>query len=326
MNKTHMHSRLLPVAIATWPICLKQTAGVSDWLGTAIRGALTLPLRKKMCLLGVDGLGPTQHPNDPRPDWRYCAGCNQMNACQFGRVFEPDLRQLNREHHKGNHQGLRLLTFASVKPTIDSPSIEQTVRVAAVGEHAIGMFDDIDFLLRLLGRSGIGPDHVPFSTGKKRIDFLELDVSEFSLPLKTKCRSVTDIELTTQSPLLAQKSWLRSPPSFSSLAMASIRTVSRAIREVGSQSLAGIDFKLLKQYTELVAEVDAAWSKNDYRRSSNRQGTKWRMNGWIGSAHYKAVPDLLIPWLEWGGRLGIGDSRNCGAGIWQIQIVPTAKS
>lgn len=26
----------------------------------------------------------------------------------------------------------------------------------------------------------------------------------------------------------------------------------------------------------------------------------------------------LVPWLLWGGRLGVGEHRICGAGCWEV--------
>ena len=55
-------------------------------------------------------------------------------------------------------------------------------------------------------------------------------------------------------------------------------------------------------------------------RTSGRQHARWENVGLLGSITFLNVPLFAIPWLQWAGRLGVGDSRNCGAGLWQMEL------
>ena len=55
-------------------------------------------------------------------------------------------------------------------------------------------------------------------------------------------------------------------------------------------------------------------------RGSARQQKEFKMLGWTGSAVFRDVPVCLLPWLFWGGKIGVGESRNCGAGLWVLSF------
>jgi hypothetical protein len=55
-------------------------------------------------------------------------------------------------------------------------------------------------------------------------------------------------------------------------------------------------------------------------RTSGRQHSRWENIGLFGSITFLNVPLFALPWLQWAGRLGVGDSRNCGAGLWHMEL------
>lgn len=65
----------------------------------------------------------------------------------------------------------------------------------------------------------------------------------------------------------------------------------------------------------------AFWEPFRQRHRSNRRGQSYDLVGVSGGAVFGPVPLCLVPWLLWGGRLGVGEHRVCGAGCWQVTLL-----
>ncbi len=159
-----------------------------------------------------------------------------------------------------------------------------------------------------------------------------------TLPIDPQPGEMPRISLVFQSPLSLKKppqsatsssrtgkrTFSRShsaPPSFAEILSASVRTVRRVVHEFGDSSL--WDAHRFEAFFEAAPEVRTVRSDLiffDQQRSSRRRTDPHTQTGWVGSLTFENIPLYYIPWLHWAGLIGTSDSRNCGAGLWQIAI------
>ena len=108
-------------------------------------------------------------------------------------------------------------------------------------------------------------------------------------------------------------------PGFGHLLRASLRVVGRAFAVFSEESLEEqVDFAGLKAAAERVSTETAAWETFHQSHHSRRGRSRYELAGLIGSAVFSDVPVQMLPWLVWGGRLGVGEHRVAGAGTWRL--------
>ena len=315
----------IPVNIKWFALQWTSSGKVNPWLGPALRGMSLYSLRRSSCLLGEDGFSEILRATDSRTDPRRCRNCGQMKSCLYGQAMEPDLKVLDRPFHQGNRDGMRGVTFgAALQRELNVTVGEQShVRILSLGPWADAIMPSVLKTLERLGkRRGLGPDHVRFRLSEIENAGERYSLKAGDLPAITDLNppTIPRLKITLDSPLVAATKWGKRPPEFRQIAMAAIQTVSRAVRQFSDDSFADIDFGRLKSAAGEVESVACDWQSEKYSRSSSRQEVRWNMHSWLGTGVYKNVPAAFLPWLQWGGILGVGDSRNCGAGLWTIQL------
>src|SRR2546429_521954 len=76
-------------------------------------------------------------------------------------------------------------------------------------------------------------------------------------------------------------------------------------------------FRPLKELAWAVPTLSSAFTVRRQPRWSRRSEQHGMVAGVVGEARYGPVPRVLVPWLEWGGRMHVGAYRVAGAGGWQ---------
>jgi hypothetical protein len=110
-------------------------------------------------------------------------------------------------------------------------------------------------------------------------------------------------------------------PDFGRLFRACLRTVGRAFGQFGQGLLEDhVDFQGLKQLADSVPTQAAFWKPFRQMHLSHRQAQRYCLRGLVGGAVFTDVPVVLLPWLLWGGRFGVGEYRVAGAGTWRIGL------
>ena len=298
---------------------------LNPWLGPALRGMTLYPLRRSLCLLREDGFADPPVAGDPRTDARRCRNCRLMQTCSYGQSMEPDLKILQRPFHQGNRDGMRGITFGTAlqRKTQATVGDQAFVRLMGVGSWSVDIMPKVIQTLRSVGRKrGLGPDHVRFdlqtvdqvseSYALRSADFTGVDTEDPAV--------IPRLKITMDSPLVAAKKWGHQPPNFQQIAMTAIQTVSRAVLQYSNDNFDQVNFHDLKLAAGKVQSSVSDWQSEKYGRSSSRQEVRWNMRSWLGTSVFNNVPVAFLPWLQWGSILGVGDSRNCGAGLWTLQL------
>ena len=77
------------------------------------------------------------------------------------------------------------------------------------------------------------------------------------------------------------------------------------------------DFAALKEASQSVPLVRSNYAAFHQDHRSNRSGSR-ELHGVMGNGVYGPAPRALATWLEWGGRVHVGEHRVAGAGGWQV--------
>ena len=314
---------------------------LNAWLSPALRGLTGKPLRDQMCLLtSAERIELSRLPDpktgQPRRLDLYCRGCEQNAACAYGRVFEADLLMQHGRTAKGVRDGMRFVSIASSfpGPELAEEGQRHQVRLLTIGEEANSLAMPLLNLLAEHGdRRGLGSDHVRFALDPNSLVREKRSLRSSELPRQICGATVPSVEILLGSPLsLKGCDQVGGPqPGMKELFDHSLRTVSRVIRECGTEpgrldTLGDVDFRGLKDAAAQVECESSQFQWFEQSRSSRRQqqhpdlSSKWEFRGWCGSAVFRNVPLALIPWLTWAGHIGIGDSRVCGAGMWCLRL------
>lgn len=212
------------------------------------------------------------------------------------------------------------------------------IRLLQIGPDAQQLREAVIELLHQRGQSqGLGPNSAKFqidlTSAADRWQRLEMT----SLPLRPLDGVLPRVRIHLVSPLFlkARKHPPRdrqqgrrrlSPdclgrPSFLALFRESLRTVRRAVNEYAASDWSdGADMRFLIESAERVKVIDSNMLPYRQSRTSARQVSRWMLSGWSGSITVVDVPLHLMPYLYWAGQIGVGDGRNCGAGLWEIEL------
>jgi hypothetical protein len=265
-------------------------------------------------------------------------------------VFEPDRLIIDGFVRQGRRQGLRGITFAPEFPVREQATAGDhfALRVMGLGVVSMAMMPVALEAIRVLGSTvGLGPDHVRFALEESTAVWRTWGLHRETLPTQLGVGTVPWLRLNLETPLyLKQHSALgecengqfggrpRRPatkrrfthtaadaPTLEGILRESIRTVRRAIAEFSDDGRTmEFDPGPLLDAAARVECLHRSWMTFRQSRLSARQDARWEPSGWHGQAIYRDVPLALLPWLTWAGHLGIGDSRNCGAGLWRLEL------
>lgn len=322
-------------------LVIKTSGHLNSWLSPALRGVMGKPLRDAMCLMTpMERITQSRKPDpatgQPRRLDLYCRGCERNASCTFGRVLEPDLLMQHGHTSKGARDGIRFVTIASSfpGPELAEEGQRHRVRLLTIGEEANSLAMRVLNTLAEFGdRRGLGPDHVKFELDPLSLEREKRCLRSVELTREVCGATVPEVELLLGAPV-SLKGCDRAggpQPTMKDFFDHSLRTVSRVIRECGSEpgrldALGDVDFRSLKNAATDVECVTSHLEWFAQSRSSRRQkqhpdlSSHWEFKGWCGSAVFRNVPLALIPWLTWSGYLGTGDSRVCGAGMWCLLV------
>lgn len=324
--------QLLPVRVRWQPLQVLNSGQLVPWLGPALRGLVLQPMRDQLCQLN-DQERQERRAALPRPDTEnYCLGCMKNASCQYGRVFEPDRLIIAGRVSKGMREGLRGVSIAPAFPVRCDASRGDSflLRLMGIGSISAPMMELTTEAIDALGSTvGLGPSHV-----KVRLLRAEAQVRTWQLDHRTLPRTVTRdtvpwLKIVLETPLFLKgpsangrrfTGRRQEPPTLAILLRESIRTVRRALDEYSNAQPMEFDPGELLQAAAATRQDQQDWEIFEQSRISARQQSRWQPSGWVGSVTYSDVPLALIPWLIWGGRLGIGDARNCGAGLWHTVL------
>jgi len=226
--------------------------------------------------------------------------------------------------------------------SLNSVQVQQgdvmTVRLLQIGHESIRLGTEVVKVMNASGRTrGIGPDRVRFEIDRPSASGDLSDLCVDSLPLRESLGSVPILKIQFDAPIFLKtkvadenntgRSRRRfsdandSRPTISVLFRESLRTVRRAVNEFLNEEWAvGADMRFLIQSADNLKTIESNLQPFRQPRSSGRQERRWQLTGWRGSLTIADVPLHLLPYLQWAGRLGVGDSRNCGAGLWRLVL------
>jgi len=307
----------------TWRrLTLQRPGRLVPWLGRALRGLIARQLKRHSC---------RQAPAEQETTWRYCRGCPHMAGCAHGQTFEADPPG-DRFRFAGQDDAARPLVLASEFPLPPRARPGQTlgVRVTFVGADAIPhahSFWQAAAVAGLDPDAGLGPDHIPFTLDLPPAPAPAHLAETVHLPGHADAfpSGTARLRLELTGPLIlrssgadGQRRRLLTRPSFGDLFNACLRTLGPLCRLYG-QEVPDEAFGLLKQRAALVPTLQTAYRPFTQPAWSNRGEQHGQVQAIVGAAEFADVPDALLVWLAWGGRLHVGTWRVAGAGGWCLR-------
>ncbi len=298
------------------------------WLGPALRGTVARHLKNRVCFWP---------PAEREARWKCCKGCPKQPDCPYGITFEtaPAPSAANRSGMNDGQRAVALAPYFPVEsPAHDGDTVQ--VRLTLVGRRAIAVADQVVAVLTAENTQfALGTDRAPFVIESQMpqpgwpVGCRILSASAFAASADALELRIPWLRIDLMSPLFlkesrgeGKKSRAVFNPRFAHLFRACLRTVGRAFVTLGSGSLEqSVDFAALKAAAERVNTQAASWKPFRQRHFSSRRGQRYALEGVVGSAVFADVPAALLPWLVWGGRIGVGEHRVAGAGCWQITIL-----
>ena len=296
---------------------LKRPGTLLPWLGPALRGAVAIRFKDRVC----------QQPAEQRERWIHCSGCQYMSTCSYGQTYEPDppagAGVLNDQP-----EVTRPLVLAPYFPVPDlaRPGLDVPLRICVVGVEAVRHTNQLLEALADAGRTGLGSDRVTFDLieNGNRPDVRQLQAADLPPSPDVILGVLPRVGIGLTAPLfltVRDTRGKRQPietPQFADLFRASLRTVGRMFAH-HDQPLPA-DFAALKAAAEHVRLLEDCYEPFTQRKWSSRGSDRFELQGVIGGGVYGDVPQSLLPWLTWGGNLHVGTHRVAGAGGWRIVL------
>jgi hypothetical protein len=226
----------------------------------------------------------------------------------------------------GWENAARPLAIAAAYPCPEIARVGDEIAATATfaGPTAAGHAASFWDALRVGGADpmlGLGEDRVLFDV----LPAIEPDHSE-QVVLPADPASVAGltprVRVTLTGPLVLNASdadgrHLTELPTFADLLRAGLRVLGPLFRCYGS-ALPEPAFARVKALAAEVPILRAEFRTATQVKSSHRTGDRWPVRGVIGQADYGPVPNGLLPWLRWAGRVHVGTHRVAGAGGWRV--------
>ena len=320
------------------------------WIGPALRGLAAARLKEMSC----------RHPARERETrWVHCDGCPHQPVCEYARLFEPLLATTATapsvsdgpasEATKGLPPGVRLSVLEpeegrrgpgpatprdELRMCVLAPyfplagrvvgGMQVPVRVITAGAQSDTEAMALLAALRATGeRGGIGPHRIPFTVEAGPIGNYGFGPPDLPSAPDQVAGQAPRMALALLGPLfLKQRQGTRRlprlQPTMRDILMASIRTVQRMFHVCGIAI--NVDADRFEAASRHVGTDVVEWSVFNQDRRSSRTGDRYAVIGVEGWCVFRAVPWSFLPWLTWGGILGVGEHRVCGAGRWRLLI------
>ncbi len=317
----------IPIAtIHDLAIELRLTCGgtVHPWMGSSIRGWL---------LAAIKGIRQGSHgnddtlPMDPNGLCRLakqfasaseaqCAACFLRTNCSFGASFEGALRSPAR---MGLDQKEPMRAACFLSPVLrglasDADKVEFAIAIQLVGHAAVNEVSTLIERLRQIHVGCVGGYRSRLWSDAAHVRYEQLPLE--SLYRHEVQSRVNQVDIELESPLMLKSKHLpkfNSSHRFEELFMRSTSVLESLLT---SSQHSHIDFRSLVACAKDVVCMNSDLIPFEQSRSSSRTSTRSRMQGYLGTMSFRNVPAHLLPWIRWGGILGVGNHRSSGAGRW----------
>ena len=246
-------------------------------------------------------------------------------------------------HDQNDKPADDLAEVALSRVTVEAGTV-LSVRILALGTESIQLLPLVSEALDAFGRTnglwGQPPVHFRVQPQSVRSESITLNPS--TLPIQICSGIVPQVRIDLETPLSLKRPAPRdqrlqlgnardekrhfsnpnsAPPTFRELFSNSFRTIRRAINEFADPTFCdGLQLGEFINASEQVSLVEHDLRYFEQQRASRRHDEPHNQSGWLGSLTFSNVPLAYLPWLIWAGKLGIGDSRNCGAGLWHVVL------
>lgn len=328
-------SQVLPIVEQDLRLTVQRRGTLHPWIGPALRGLAAARMKELVC---------RHPPAERRVRWQHCDGCPHQASCAYGRLFEPVPVELK--------LGAPVATAESATAAVDHPTkgagtprdgvrpcslapyfplagpvergLDIPVKLLTVGQ---GTETDAVSLLVALGEAGgsggLGPDQITFTVDADPPRMHSLDLGTLPRGPLDPGGSVPRVSVALLGPLFLtrRENTRRLPrlaPTLRDLLAAAIRTVTRLAEREGLPI--AVDSSAFESAAAGIQASLTAWRRFDQERLSSRSGDRYRLTGVDGGAVFERVPWSMLPWLHWGGLLGVGDHRVAGAGRWRLVL------
>lgn len=215
------------------------------------------------------------------------------------------------------------------------PGTTVPLRLLQLGPTASTVADQVIAVLAQQGaEQGLGPQRARFELDWASLRSEPLELRPDSLPLQRSGGSLPYLRFHLETPLCLKspaptdrphdrttRRYSETPPTIGRLFRESLRTVRRAVNQYACDDWAQqADLRCLIEAADALPTCDERLQFLTQPRHSARQQRRWQTAGWYGSLGVRNVPLELLLYFHWAGRLGVGDSRNCGAGLWRLEL------
>jgi len=307
----------VPVAVDYWALRFSSAGRLVPWLGPALRGVVAGTLKEQVC---------RYPPAERETQWTTCRGCPYLLECDYGRTYEYDPPETGTATAE-----LRPVTLSPVYPAPDEavPDEGVVVRAVLIGRGAIASAASLRAAVEQAGqKTGLGPDRIRFRIEAAPAEGIwdagahPLEGKALPGSIEASAGVIPRLGVRLTSPLFLRGNGRPiGEPSLDDLFRGALRVVGKVV-SVFDRALEGqVDFASLKQAATAVRCVWSEWEPFEQSRWSNRKQQGYVLQGVVGGAVFADVPTALLPWLAWGGRLGVGKNRVAGAGAWQMIVM-----
>lgn len=290
------------------------------WLGAAVRGMTGLPYKKSVCQLL-----PGSSTSDELPA---CAGCPHMANCGYGQTFEPDAPSA--AVARGKRQAPRPFVLSPDFPT--PTAVEEGSRLglrALFLGPAVAHVDEVFTQLKAAGeQNGLGDAGHRVRVSLEKADSYRQSLFKLEpndLPKTIADGVISRLRLELRSPLRMlrrqtprSRKELIAEPTLADFFLAAFRLINELFA-IHHRPLEADERGLLAAASEVVTHA-AGWRHFRQATRANHGRRKYHFDALVGWAEFSRVPVSLLPWLQWGGLLHVGDRRVNGCGGWQLQL------
>ena len=314
----------------------ERPAQLPAWVGTELRGMVKEHFKRGVCCHPeLDGLSEDECQTIALPECSTCPA-ELREDCPYALAFEPGA--MNSDLRTGEEPA-RPLVLAPAFPTPERFAAGDTLdfRVLLIGRAVEAVHPLLEAIAIAGWERGLGPT-------KSRVPVLlenlhlarhrqhRLDLA--SLPARDDPQLGTVprvcVEITAPLSLLNKQQPGRpliTQPTCTDLVKASISVVTGLARWCGEPCEIDKPSLLAAADKVPVLAYDLGHFQQTVRARQGAQRVEFEAlagtarDCWgAGRLILSDVPRSLLPWLEWGGRLHVGNRRSAGAGSWRLLL------
>ncbi len=310
MTEEIIRDALLDFTVRDYEVSLKAqgTPDLPDYLGSTLRGALAMAMRRTLC----SDLGAL------------CGECKYCSDCGYAQIFEPELDG-SLPHLEGARDVPR--PFVIRPPLPGQPTSPELIFHILLFGDSFNYLPHLIFALQAMAEVGLGARRDKFSLtrvtcGEKMIfTSQEGKLQGLGEPVRPEIlfgsqSQISGVTCQFITPLRVKyKSRLGPDLTFEVF----VRTLMRRISSL-SRLYCGFDPQL--PYKELVSSsknIEVTRSHlnwKDWQRYSNRQKTSMQMGGMLGSISYSGELEVFRPLVNLGRYTHVGKGTIFGLGSY----------